>query len=110
MPDKDELRNALNKLAKSLNDPGRFGKGLPLCGKCGQQHDPRNSECPPTLCRMCGTMHKPGDMIGFPNCDYTTEQFKRKYKSWLEWQKQNTAEIWNQPDKEKDEENEEAGE
>lgn len=101
--------NLLDKMREHFAHPeNRIS--VPLCGKCGQQHDPRNSECPPTLCQMCGTMHKPGDMIGFPNCDYSTEQFKRKYKSWLEWQQENTRQIWNQPDKEKDENEEEENE
>jgi hypothetical protein len=107
MPDKDELKNALNILAKRLNDPNSIGKGLPLCGKCGQQHDPRNSECPPKYCPCCRTIHKPNEPFYFDNCT-NNEHFKKYIAGYIKWQKQNTAEIWNQPDKEKDEEDEEA--
>lgn len=99
----------IDKWKDMLEHPENY-KAFPLCGKCGQQHDPRISECPPKYCRCCRTIHKPNEPFHFNNCE-PNEHFKKFIDGHIKWQEQNTAEIWGQSDKEKDEdeENENAG-
>ena len=95
----DELRQALNEMVH----PAKPRISFSLCGKCGQTHDPRTSECPPKHCKMCGTTHRPNQPFQTDNCQ-RNEQFARYYAGFKKWQKENTRQIWAQPETEEDEE------
>ena len=89
----DELRRAMNELMS----PTRPRVSVPLCGTCGQSHDPRTSKCPPRFCIMCGTIHLPNKSFNYDLCE-RNERFAQKSRESEEWAARVSKEIHAQPD------------
>ena len=85
--ERDELFDAIKSVAHRL-ESGDTSGGLPLCGKCGQTHDPRYTECPPKYCLCCGITHKPNEPFHYNNCE-SNERFKKWSNGHQEWVKKN---------------------